>query len=45
MKIDAKAQNTLVKAVNHKVLYEIFHETSAKGMLNVLDAVYVRKIQ
>lgn len=40
---DIKVRSTLVDAVTDKILDEIGHETTAKGMLNVLDSVYQRK--
>ena len=42
-KIDVKVQSTLVDAVTDKILDEICHETTAKGMLDALDSVYLRK--
>ncbi len=42
-KIDVKVQSTLVNAVSDKILDEIGHETTAKGMLNTLDSLYLRK--
>lgn len=42
-KNDIKVQSTLVNAVSDRILDEIQHETTAKGMIDVLDSVYLRK--
>lgn len=42
-KIDVKVQSTLVNAVSDRILDEIQHETTAKGMVDSLDSVYLRK--
>ncbi|KAK7590538.1 hypothetical protein V9T40_002151 [Parthenolecanium corni] len=42
-KLDVKVQSTLVNAVTDQILDEIQHETTAKGMVSILDSVYLRK--
>lgn len=42
-KIDVKVQSTLVNAVSDRILDEIQHETTAKGMISALDSVYLRR--
>lgn len=42
-KLDVEVRYTLVNAVSNRILDKIQHETTSKGMLNALDAVYLRK--